>query len=88
MHIIPDSAFKPAPHDNTDPNVFKSMNYLQFDSRVTYIEVMDEYRILCVGFEYKMELYNIEEDPLCPKLKASTKNYGVYHQRIVKLDEK
>ncbi len=54
---------------------------------MTYLEVMDEYRILCVGFEDKMELYNIEEDPLSPKLKASTLEYGIKNKKIVKLDE-
>ncbi len=48
---------------------------------------MDEYRILCVGFEDKFELYNIEEDPLCPKLKASTTDCGIKSKKIVKLDE-
>ena len=44
---------------------------MEFEDAFYLIEVMDHSKILCIGFRERVkrvDFYNIEEDPLCPKL--------------------
>ncbi len=72
VHIITHEEFKPASYDHTDSPIYKCMNYLKFDTCGINIQVMDNSRVLCVGLEDKIELFNIADDPLHPKSIASS----------------
>jgi hypothetical protein len=50
---------------------------MEFKDPFNFIEVMNYSKILCIGFRLSLEIYNIEEDPMAPKLiKSILNNYG------------
>ena len=48
---------------------------------------MDESRVLLVGFEDKIDIYDIAENPLSPKLKARSREWSMSNKKIIKLNE-
>ena len=66
LWIIPDSEFR-KDCDETSP-IFTGSHSMQFEHTFNFIEVMDDSKILCIGFNSRVDLYNIKEEPLCPKL--------------------
>lgn len=65
LKIIADSEFKI--DCNKKSPKFKATHFLQFAGAFNFIEVMDDSKILCIGFPFHVDIYDIGEDPLMPK---------------------
>jgi hypothetical protein len=48
--------------------MFTANHFMDFDSPFNFIEVMDDSKVLCIGLGDRVEFFNIEEEPLTPKL--------------------
>ena len=66
--------------------MFTGNHFMQFEDAFNFIEVMDYSKILCIGFDMRIDIYNIEENPLYPKLIESIENKDKMRE-ILKLDE-
>ena len=48
---------------------------------------MDDYKVLCIGFDYRVDFYEIEEDPLYPKFIRSMEESCTYSTGHLKLND-
>ena len=64
--------------------MFTANYFIEFLAPFNFIEVMDNSKVLCIGFDSHVKFYNIEEDPLNPKLISSFDTRGT---SVLKLDE-
>jgi hypothetical protein len=60
---------------------------MEFEDAFNFIEVMDDSKLLCIGFDDFANIYSIEQDPLCPKLIKNIDYEGNKMTRNLKLDE-
>ena len=85
LWIIPDSEFKKDCDESTP--VFKTSRFIEFQDAFNYIEVMDDSKMLAIGFVFLLDIYNIEKDPLCPKLIKRFDYNGIQMRVHLKVDE-
>lgn len=82
LMIIPESEFR---KERNEPSpIFTGSHFLEFKHRFNFVEVMNDSKILCIGFGKRVDFFNIEDDPLYPKF---IKSYD-YSGSLIKLDEK
>ena len=84
LMIIPDSEFRKDPNDSIP--IFTGTHFLEFYDEFNFIEVMDNSKLLSIGFSDRLEIYNIDEDPLHPKF-IKRFDYSGCSLVHVKLDE-
>ncbi len=46
--------------------MFSGNHFIDFEDAFYSIEVMDDSKILCIGFVFLVDIYNIEKDPFNP----------------------
>ena len=85
LWIIPDTEFRKQ-SDESSPS-FTGTHFLQFEDAFKFIEVMDDSKILFIGFNSSCKIYNIEKDPFSPQL---IRSYDFNDKKMVfhlKVDE-
>lgn len=66
LWIIPDSDFRK--ESDKSGVMFSGNHYIDFEDNFNFIEVMDKNKVLCIGFDFQVEIYNIKDNSLCPTL--------------------